>query len=59
MVKNLPTNAGDAEDMGLMPGLGRYSGEGNANPLQYSFLEDSMDREARRAIVHLVSKSQT
>ena len=59
MVKNLPTNAGDAEDMGLMPGLGRYSGEGNANPLQYSFLEDSMDREARRAIVHLVTKSQT
>ena len=59
MVKNLPTNAGDAEDMGLMPGLGRYSGEGNANPLQYSFLEDSMDREARRAIVHLVAKSQT
>ena len=59
VVKNLPTNAGDAEDMGLMPGLGRYSGEGNANPLQYSFLEDSMDREARRAIVHLVTKSQT
>ena len=59
MVKNLPTNSGDAEDMGLMPGLGRYSGEGNANPLQYSFLEDSMDREARRAIVHLVAKSQT
>ena len=59
VVKNLPTNAGDAEDMGLMPGLGRYSGEGNANPLQYSFLEDSMDREARRAIVHLVAKSQT
>ena len=59
VVKNLPANAGDAEDMGLMRGLGRSSGEGNANPVQYSFLEDSMDREARRAIVHLVAKSQT
>ena len=59
MVKNLPANAGDAEDRGLMRGLGRSSGEGNANPVQYSFLEDSMDREARRAIVHLVAKSQT
>ena len=58
MVKNLPANAGDAEDMGLIPGLGRSSGEGNTNPFQYSFLETSMDREARRAIVHVVTKSQ-
>ena len=39
VVKNLPANAGDAGDMGLIPGLTRISGGGNANPLQYSFLE--------------------
>ena len=43
MVKNLPANAGD---MGLIPGLGKSPGEGNGNPLQYSCLEDSMDRGA-------------
>ena len=41
--KNLPTNAGD---MGLIPGSGRSPGEGNGNPLQYSCLENSMDRGA-------------
>ena len=41
MVKNLPANAGDT---GLIPGLGRSSGEGNGNPLQYSCLENPMDR---------------
>ena len=41
MVKNLPVNAGDT---GLIPGLGRFSGEGNGSPLQYSCLENSMDR---------------
>ena len=40
-VKNLPDNAGD---MGLIPGLGRFSGEGNGNPLQYSCLENPRDR---------------
>ena len=40
MVKNLPANAGD---VGLIPGLGRFSGEGNGNPLQYSFLDNPMD----------------
>ena len=43
-VKNLPANAGDARDVGSIPGLGRSPGEGNGNPLQYSCLENSMDR---------------
>ena len=38
MVKNLPANAGDAGDMGSIPGLGKSPGEGNSNPLQYSCL---------------------
>ena len=40
LVKNLPANAGDTRDMGLIPGLGRSPGEGNGNPLQYSCLEN-------------------
>ena len=44
VVKNLPVNAGDAEDLDSIPGLGRAPGEGNGNPLQYSCLENSMDR---------------
>ena len=44
MVQNLPANAGDARDMGLIPRLGRSPGEGNGNPLQYSHLENPMDR---------------
>ena len=44
--KELSANAGDARDTGLTPGLGRPCGEGNGNPLQYSCLENSMDREA-------------
>ena len=43
VVKNLPANAGDA---GLIPGLARAPGEGNGNPLQYSCLENSVDRGA-------------
>ena len=46
MVKNLPANAGDTRDMGSFSGLGRSSGEGNGNPLQYSCLENSRDRVA-------------
>ena len=46
MVKNLPANAGDTGDMGLVPGLGTSPGVGNGNPLQYSCLENSMDRGA-------------
>ena len=44
-VKNLPANAGDLSDAGLIPGSGR-SPEGNGSPLQYSCLENSMDRRA-------------
>ena len=55
-VKNLPTNAGDA---GLIPGLGRSPGEGNGTPLQYSGLENLMDRGVWLATVHQVAKSQT
>ena len=46
MVKNLPANAGDTRDAGSISGLGRSPGEGNGNPLQYSCLENSMDRRA-------------
>ena len=52
MVKNLPANAGDLRDMGLIPGSGRSLGGWNGNPLQYSCLENSMDRGAWRASVH-------
>ena len=47
VVKNLPDSAGDAEDLGSIPGLGRSPGEGKCYPLQYSGLENSMD-----SIVH-------
>ena len=56
MVKNLPANAGAIRDAGLFPGSGRSPGEGNGNPLQYSCLENSMDRGAWRATVHRVAK---
>ena len=46
MVKNLPANAGDIKDAGLIPGLGRFPGIRNGNSLQYSSLENSMDRGA-------------
>ena len=57
--KELPANAGDIRDMGLIPGSGRSPREGNGNPLQYSFLDSSMDRGAWWATVHRVAKSQT
>ena len=56
VVKNLPANWGDP---GSIPGLGRSSGKGNGNPLQYYCLENPMDRGAWRATVHEVAKSQT
>ena len=59
MVKNLPVNAGEARDVGLIPGWGRSPAVGNGNSLQYSCLENSMDRGAWWATVHGVSKSQT
>ena len=54
MVKNLPANAGDIGDVGSIPELERSPGGGNGNPLQYSGLENTMDREAWRATVHRV-----
>ena len=56
VIKNLPANAGD---MGSIPGLGRFSGEGNGNPLQYSCLGNPIDRGASQATVHGVAKSWT
>ena len=53
LVKNPPANAGD---VGLIPGLGRSPGEGNGNPLQYSCLENRMDRGAWQATVHGIAK---
>ena len=52
-------NAGDARDMGLIPGLGRSSGGGHGNPLHYSCLEDPMDKGAWQATVHRVAKNWT
>ena len=52
-------SAGDADDVGLIPRSGRFPGGGHYNPLQYSCLENSMDRGAWRATVYQVSKSQT
>ena len=57
MVKNPPAIAGDAGDLGLIPGLGRSPGVGNGNPLQYSCLENSMERGDLQAIVHAATKS--
>ena len=52
MVKNLPASAEDPRDASSIPGSGISPGEGNGNPLQYSCLENFMDREARWAIAH-------
>ena len=52
MVKNLPANAGELRDVGLIPGSERSSGGGHGNPLQYSYLGHPMDRGAWQAIVH-------
>ena len=57
-VKNPHANAGDLRDKGSIPGVGRSSGGRHGTPLQYFCLENSMDREARRATVHRVPKSQ-
>ena len=57
VVKNMTSNVGDARDLGSIPGLGRLPGEGNGNPLQYSYVENSVDRRAWWATVHGVTKS--
>ena len=56
MVKNPPDNAGDVRDMGSIPGLGRSLRGENGNPLQYSCLENPMDRGVWWATVHGVTK---
>ena len=52
-------SACNAGDLGLIPGSGRFPGEGNGNPLQYSCLENPMDRGVWQATVHGVTKSWT
>ena len=59
MVKSLACNAGDAGDVGSKPGSERSPGEGHSNPLQYSCLENLVDRGAWKTTVHRVAKSQT
>ena len=59
MVKNPPANAGDTGDAAWIPELGRSPGGGHGNPLQYSCLENPMDRGAWWATVREVAKSQT
>ena len=59
MVKNPPANAGDVRDAGLIPGSGRSPGGGHGNPLQYSCLENLMDRGAWGTIVCGVAESDT
>ena len=59
VVKNLPANAGDTRNAGSILWLERSPGVGNSNPLQYSCLENSMDRGAWQATVHRVTKNQT
>ena len=59
MVNNLPSNAGYTRDTDLIPGSGRSPGVGNSNPLQYSCLEDSMDRGVWQATVYGFAKNGT
>ena len=59
VVKNLPANAADMKDVGLISGWGRSPGGSDGNPLQYSCLKNSMDRGAWQATMHRVAKHQT
>ena len=59
MVKSPTANAGDIRDTGWIPRSERSPGEGHGNPLQYSCLENPMDKGARQGTVHRVAKSQT
>ena len=58
MVKNSPASEGDIRNMSLISGSEIFPGESHGNPLQYSCLENSMDRGGWQAIVHKVTKSQ-
>ena len=59
VVKNPPANAGDIRDLGLIPGLGRSFGGGHGDPLQYSCLENPVDRGAWQATVQSATKNWT
>ena len=59
VVKNSPANAGNVRDAGLIPGSGKSPGGGYRNPLQYSCLENPMDRGAWGTMVYRVAESQT
>ena len=59
VVKNSPANAGDIEDVGSILGSGRSPGGEHRNPLQYSCLENPMDRGAWRVVAHRVAESDT
>ena len=56
-MKNPPTKAGDIKDSGSIPGLGRSPGGVRGNPLQYSCLENPMDRGARQATIYGIAQS--
>ena len=56
MVKSLPAKAGDMRDVGLIPGSGRSPGGGHSKPLQYSCLENPMNRGSGWAVVHRVAE---
>ena len=58
-VKNMPANAGDIRDVGLIPGSGRSPGGGNGNPLWYTCLENPTDRGAWQAAVHRIAEPDT
>ena len=58
VVKNLPSNSGDIRDVGTIPGMGKPPGVGNGNPLQYSCLENSMDRGVWRTAFHRVTNNR-
>ena len=59
VLKNPSANEGDIRDTGLIPGLGRSPGGGQGNPLQYSCLENPMDRGAWLARIHRVAKNES
>ena len=58
-IKNSPANTGDTRDMGSIPESGRSLGVGNGSPLQYSYLENPMDRGVWKATAHGIAKSRT